>query len=171
MAWKSPATLDASGDAFALSMLDLVLARGKGSRLSRALVDTSLASYVEANNNLQRDPALFTASIAMAPGADHAKVEKVVLDEIARIQREGVTAAELHRVLGSYRAEQAYKRDGTGSAAASLNEFVAIGDWTLYHTLLGKLEQVTPADVQRVARKYLISSQNTTGWFIPETSK
>lgn len=171
MAWKSPATLDPSGDSAALSVLDLVLTRGKGSRLSRALVDSSLASYVEANNYLQHDPALFAVSVAMAPGVEHAKVEQVVLDEIAKVQREGVTAAEINRVLGSYRAEQAYQRDGTGSAAATLNEFIAIGDWTLYHTWLGKLERVTPADVQRVARKYLIDSQSTTGWFIPETAK
>jgi zinc protease len=65
----------------------------------------------------------------------------------------------------------AYRRDGTGSAAGALNEYIAMGDWSLYVTYLGKLEKVTPADVQRVARKYLNKDQSTTGWFVPEASK
>ena len=169
IAWKSPATLDA--DAPALSVLDLILGSGKSSRLSRALVDTSMASYVEANNFLQHDPALFTVSVAMATVGDHAKVEAVALAEIEKIKRDGVTKEEIQRVLGPYRAEQAYLRDGTDSAASALNEYIAIGDWTLYQTFLAKLEKVTPADVKRVASKYMKADQSTTGWFIPETAK
>jgi zinc protease len=29
------------------------------------------------------------------------------------------------------------------------------------------VEEVTPADVQRVARQYLNEDQSTTGWFVP----
>jgi zinc protease len=29
------------------------------------------------------------------------------------------------------------------------------------------VEKVTPADVQRVARKYFDEDQSTTGWFVP----
>ena len=32
-----------------------------------------------------------------------------------------------------------------------------------------KVERVTPADVQRVARKYFDEDQSTTGWFVPVT--
>jgi len=30
---------------------------------------------------------------------------------------------------------------------------------------------VTPADVQRVAQKYLAHDQSTTGWFVPVVAK
>ena len=30
-----------------------------------------------------------------------------------------------------------------------------------------KVGQVTPADVQRVAKQYLNEDQSTTGWFVP----
>jgi len=30
-----------------------------------------------------------------------------------------------------------------------------------------KVEHVTPADVQRVARRYFTEDQSTTGWFVP----
>ena len=49
-----------------------------------------------------------------------------------------------------------------------INEFIAAGDWTLYVTLDEALQKVTPADVLRVANKYLNVDQSTTGWFIPQ---
>ena len=42
-----------------------------------------------------------------------------------------------------------------------------MGDWTLYVTFPQRVQQVTPEDVQRVARQYLNEDQSTTGWFIP----
>lgn len=167
--FKSPSALDP--DMPALTLLKLVLKQGKSSRLSRALVDTSLASYVSTSASMMHDPGLFSVDVALAPGVSHAKVEKVVFNEIERIKKDGVTAQELHRVLGPYRANVAYRRDGTGSAASALNEYVAMGDWTLYVNYLDKLKKVTPADVQRVAGKYLNKNQSTVGWFVPETSK
>lgn len=167
--WKSPSALDP--DMPAITMLKLVLGQGKSSRLSRALVDTSLASYASASASMLHDPGLFSADVMLAPGVSHEKAEQVIHTEIEKIKRDGVTAEEMKRVLGPYRADVAYRRDGTDSAAAALNEYIAMGDWTLYLTYLDKLEKVTPADVQRVARKYLNNDQSTTGWFVPETSK
>ena len=54
-----------------------------------------------------------------------------------------------------YIAADAYKRDGTAAIAGELNEWIAVGDWTLYVTFPQKVQQVTAADVQRVAKKYL----------------
>ncbi|NBR57796.1 MAG: hypothetical protein EBT89_01335, partial [Opitutaceae bacterium] len=45
---------------------------------------------------------------------------------------------------------------------------IAAGDWTLYVTQDEALQKVTPADVLRVANKYLNIDQSTTGWFIPQ---
>jgi zinc protease len=78
-----------------------------------------------------------------------------------------VTAAEIERVKQQYVAADAYKRDGTAAKASELNEWIAIGDWTLYVTFPQKVQQVTAADVQRVARQYFSEDKSTTGWFIP----
>jgi zinc protease len=70
-------------------------------------------------------------------------------------------------VKQQFLAEDAYKRDGTAGVAAEINEWIAVGDWTLYVNFSHKVEEVTPADVQRVARQYLNAEQSTTGWFVP----
>jgi zinc protease len=90
-----------------------------------------------------------------------------LLREIEKIKTEGVTAAEVTRVKQQFIAADAYKRDGTAGVAGELNEWIAVGDWTLYVTFPQKVEQVTPADVQRVAKQYLTVDQSTTGWFVP----
>jgi zinc protease len=165
IAHKVPNGRDA--DQPALDMLDAILSSGKNARLYRALVDQGMALNAGAGTDLHRDLSLHTVYAMLAPGAAHAVVEKALLAEIARIKSDGVTAAEVARVKQQYIAADAYKRDGTAAIAGELNEWIAVGDWTLYVTFPQKVQQVTPADVQRVAKKYFNEDQSTTGWFVP----
>ncbi len=165
IAHKVPNGRDA--DQPALDVLDAILSSGKNARLYRALVDQGLALNAGAGTDLHRDLSLHTVYAVLAPGATHAQVEKGLLAEIAKIKSDGVTAAEVERVKQQYIAADAYKRDGTTAMAAEINEWIAVGDWTLYVTFSQKVQQVTAADVQRVAKKYLNDDQSTTGWFIP----
>src|SRR6202049_4854434 len=165
IAHKVPNGRDA--DQPALEMLDAILSSGKNARLYRALVDQGLACTAGAVTNLQHDRSLHTVSAVLAPGATHAQAEKALTAEIAKIKTDGVTAAEVERVKQQFIAADAYKRDGTAAIAGEINEWIGVGDWTLYVTFPQKVQLVTPADVQRVAKQYLNEDQGTTGWFIP----
>jgi zinc protease len=165
IAHKVPNGRDA--DQPALDMLDAILSSGKNARLYRSLVDQGLALNAGAGTDLHHDLSLHTVYAVLAPGAAHAQVEKALLAEIAKIKADGVTEAEVARVKQQYIAADAYKRDGTAAIAGEINEWIAVGDWTLYVTFPQKVQQVTPADVQRVAKEYLKEDQSTTGWFIP----
>jgi zinc protease len=165
IAHKVPNGRDA--DQPALEMLDAILSSGKNARLYRALVDKGIALNAGSATDLHRDLSLHTVYAALAPGATHMQAEKALLAEIDRIKTGGVTAAEVARVKQQFIAADAYKRDGTAAVAGEINEWIAVGDWTLYVTFPQKVEQVTPADVQRVAKKYFEEDQSTTGWFVP----
>lgn len=168
IAYKGPDGRDA--DLPALSVLGAILSVGENSRLSRALVDKSLATHVSADIDPMHDPGLFMASASLAPNVPQQRAEDAMLAEIDRLKREPPTAEEVARVVAQYRAQQAYRRDGSSAVAAALVEWIAAGDWTLYVTYVEKVAEVTPADVQRVARKYLNEDQSTTGWFVPVVS-
>ena len=73
----------------------------------------------------------------------------------------------MRNVVRQYQATQAYERDGTANVASVMNEWIAVGDWTLYARYADEMAKVTPADVQRVAKEYLKEDQSTTGWFVP----
>jgi zinc protease len=165
IAHKVPNGRDA--DQPALDMLDAILSSGKNARLYRALVDKGLALNAGAGTDLHRDLSLHSMYASLAPGSTHEQVEAALLAEMDKIKATGVTAAEIERVKQQYVAADAYKRDGTAAKASELNEWIAIGDWTLYVTFPQKVQQVTAADVQRVARQYFSEDKSTTGWFIP----
>jgi zinc protease len=169
VAHKVPNGRDA--DQAALEMLDAILSSGKNARLYRALVDQGLALSAGAGTNLHHDLSLHTVYAALTPGTTHEQVEKALLAEINKIKTSGVTAAEVASVKQQYIAEDAYKRDGTAAVASEISEWIGVGDWTLYVTFPQKVQQVTPADVQRVAKQYFGADQSTTGWFVPLASK
>ena len=50
--------------------------------------------------------------------------------------------------------------------AGSLNEALAIGDWTFFTNLPAKIGAVTAKQVRDVARKYLTDDQSTIGYFV-----
>ena len=165
IAHKVPNGRDA--DQPALEMLDAILSSGKSARLYRALVDKGLALNAGAGTDLHRDLSLHTVYASLAPQATHEQVEDALVAEIEKIQNSGVTLAEIARVKQQFIAADAYKRDGTAAVASELSEWIGVGDWTLYVSFPQKVEQVTPADVQRVAKQYLNENQSTTGWFVP----
>jgi zinc protease len=152
----------------ALNVLDAILGTGKTSRLYRALVDQGLALSASSDTDLRHDLSLHTVYARLAPGVTHEKLEQALLAEIEKVKTEGVTAQEVARVKQQILAAEAYKRDGTAAVASDINEWIAVGDWSLYVTFPQKVGEVSAADVQRVAKTYLNEDQSTTGWFVPE---
>jgi zinc protease len=169
VAHKVPNGRDA--DQAALEMLDAILSSGKNARLYRALVDQGLALSAGAGTDVLRDLSLHTLYAALTPGTTHEQVEKALLAELNKIKTSGVTPAEVASVKQQYIAEDAYKRDGTAAVASELSEWIGVGDWTLYVTFPQRVQQVSPADVQRVAKQYFAADQSTTGWFVPVAPK
>ena len=165
VAYKGPAGTDP--DQASLAVLDNILTAGKNSRFYRALTDKNLTTSVRMDSGFFHDPSLDIIYASLAPGSTHEQIEKIVLDEVERIKKEGVTDGEVASAVAQILASDAYGRDGSFAIASVLNEFIAAGDWTLYVNKDALIKKVTPADVQRVANKYLVENKKTTGWFIP----
>lgn len=169
IAHKIPRATDA--DWPAVQVLSAVLTEGKTSRLYRTLTDKNLTTDVSAFCAFNFDPTLHTIYAELADGAKHATVEKQVFADITSIKKDGVTASEVASAVTGLLAERAFERDGTFALASMINECIAVGDWTLFTTLDDKFRAVTPADVQRVAKKYLIDRHSVVGWFEPEADE
>ena len=168
IAYKVPEALNP--DLPALDVLGEILSNGKNSRFYRALIDTNLALAAQGGVEKLHDAGLFELSATLVPGVTHEQVEKVLLAEVDKVKARGVTAAEIEPVIRQFRAAEAFNRDGTDNVVGELNEWIANGDWTQYVTYGDRMTQVTPADVQRVAKQYLNEDQSTTGWFVPQVS-
>ena len=157
-------------DYAAVSLLSAILTDGKNSRLYRALTDKNLSTGIDADAGFNSDPTLHLIFAPLAPGATHEEVERILLQEIEKLKKDGVSEAELKAAIAKTLADAAFKRDGSFAVAGNLNECIAVGDWSLFYTLDQAMAKVTVADIKRVANAYLNEDQSTTGWFVPTAS-
>lgn len=164
LAHKIPAATDA--DFPALLLLALILGDGKTSRLYCALIDSAIATDVTTACYQFRDPSLMISYITLAPRVRHEAAEKKVKQVFENIIAKGVTAQELARAKRTIRVHIASRRDGPYALLSSLNEEIAVGDWTRFVTLPQMLARVTAKEVQKVAKKYLFDDRSTIGYFI-----
>jgi zinc protease len=144
-------------------MLGDILFGGPSSRLYLKLVkEKSVALQVAGGVDLRRGPALFQAFALLKPGQDEGEVEKLIYEEFERVKTEGVTAAEMQKVLIQDRRQQAEFMTSTMSRARTLGQYaVYFHDPGLINTILEKYSEVTPDDIQRVARQYLGATERT----------
>ena len=179
VAYRSVSASDA--DAFPLLALDAVLSGGKpmgmfgsrgarmgrSSRLYRGLVDTGLTSGAGSSFTLTRDPYLFGIDASLRPGVTLEQVEKAAIQEVERVQQDGVGEDELHRAVKQVKAQLVYGSESVSDQGYWLGALETIGAPKVYDQMLEKAESVTTEDVRRVAQTYLTESKRTVGWLIP----
>jgi predicted Zn-dependent peptidase len=152
-----------TADFYALDMLGDILFSGPSSRMYQKLVkEQMLALQVAGGMDLRRGPALFQAFALLKPGQDSNDAEKMIYEEFERVKKDGVTPEEMRKVLIQDRLQQAESMTSTMGRARTLGEYaVYFHDPDLINTILAKYSEVTPADIQRVAREYLGAAQRT----------
>jgi zinc protease len=158
----------ARNDIYPLVVLSVALSHGITSRLYQSLVETQLAVEVHTNADQHRDPGLFNAVAMVRPGVEPKEVEEVILAELERVAREGLTDAEVEKAKQQIIAQQAYNSDGTYAIAVLLSEAEAVADWRFYKDYTANIAKVTAADTARVARTYFTEDNRTIGHFIPK---
>ena len=177
MAFHAPAATHP--DFFPLIVMDAVLSGAKGmgifggggnnrsNRLYKALVDTELAVDISSGYRPTVDPDLFGFYATLAQDVDHQQVEDAIWAEIAKVQAEGVTAAELTKAIKQTKAQFAYSSESVTYQAYWLgfSEIIANTEWL--ENWLEKLTAVTAEDVQRVALEYFDQNKQTVGWYLP----
>src|ERR671937_80149 len=141
---------------------------GRSSRLYRALIDGEVASSVSASFELTLDPYLVACDATLRPEVEPAQAEQAILEQLERVEREGVPDDELERTKRQLHAQVVYSLEGVTNQGFALGFMDLVArDATAWETFPQALQQVTSDDVQRVASTYLVEQQRTVGWFIP----
>jgi zinc protease len=159
LGFKVPALRDIENDSepYALSVLAAVLDGYDNARLTADLVRTDrIANDVGADySGVSRGPVLFLLDGVPLAGTTTAQLEARLRGEIAKIARDGVSAAELKRVKTQLIASQIYKRDSVFGQAMEIGVMEMSGlPYAKIDRMIEKLRAVTPLQVQAVAAKY-----------------
>ncbi len=172
LAYKVPALRDVEkdSDVYALDVLATVLDGYDNARLSSSLVrKDQVALAVGADYSaVSRGPALFVVEGTPAKGVSVDELEKRLKREIANIAEKGISAEELQRVKMQLISSQIYKRDSMFGQAMEVGvfEMSGIGQKQI-DRIIEKLKEVTPEQVQAVARKYFSDDSLTVANLVP----
>lgn len=159
---------------YALMVLNGILGGGNSSRFQRELVrGTAVASGIASGYNAAaRHPGLFTINGTPVNGQTVRKLEAAVRAQIRRLQDEPVTAEELERIKAQVVASDVYQRDSVFYQAMKIGTLETVGlDWRLADDFVARLRAVTAAQVQAVAKKYLIESNMTVTVLEPQPGR
>ncbi|OGQ12554.1 MAG: peptidase M16 [Deltaproteobacteria bacterium RBG_19FT_COMBO_46_12] len=156
-------------DSYVLEVIATLLSGGKSSRLYQNLVrEKRLVLRAEADYSLlSYDPYLFYLSAEPLPNKETAEVEKALDQEIEWLQKELVPERELEKVKNQMEASFVFGQDSIFYQAMVLAQHEIAFGWRAIDDYLPSIRKVTPEDIQRVAKKYLISDNRTVGILIP----
>jgi len=160
--WNVPG--EASRDRVLLGLAGQVLSSGKNSRLYKRLVyDDQIATSVAAYNDSHEIASLFTVQADAKKEVDHAKVEKAVDEEIAKLLASGPTEDELERAktaifAGFIRGVERIGGFG-GKSDVLASSMVYEGRPDGYKEELDIVRSATPAQVKEAAQRWLSDGQ------------
>lgn len=154
-----------------LDMLSSILSSGRGSRLQSNLVyGKEIAQNVFANNGTNEIAGLFQITALAKPGKSLDENEKEINAEIERLKKEPPTAEEMTRALNGIESQTIFGLQTVLGKGGRLSEYAGYrGKPDYFQADIDRYRRVTPADVQRVANKYLTANRLVMS-FVPRKS-
>ncbi|MEO6486334.1 MAG: pitrilysin family protein [Thermoanaerobaculia bacterium] len=159
-------------DWIAADLLSTVLTSDKASRLERALVhEQQIAQDVAAYVLPTESTGILMLQATAKDGVPIEDIERAVDKELARVVASGITADEMTRALNRSIVEYAHQIENYDTRADLIGMLSTyFGDPSLVHRWLDPYRAATPADLVKVAEKYLVPANCATSLFVPERS-
>jgi zinc protease len=156
LAWKGKA-YDPSNREVAAAVLLGDLAFGETSEVYKSLVlEKRVAQRVSPDFSLHRDPGLWTVSAMVNQESDLDAVKQALLAAVKRYQDAPPDAKRLEDLKKRSRYEMLMGLDTPNHVGATLAPIVALsGGVEAVDQMDATMSQVTPADIQAVAKKFL----------------
>jgi zinc protease len=153
-----------------LSVMLGLMGDNPSGRLYKALVDSKKAVQVVAQGQQLNDPgvALFAAIVNKQDSIDDAR--RLLLETIGNVVKEPPTAEEVERARTRLLTAIDLQLRNSEQIGLTMSEWLSRGDWRLLFLNRDRIRKVTPADVLRVAKAYLKTSNQTVAEFIPDAT-
>ena len=177
MAWKvprlEPGKLD-DPEPYALELLTAVLDGYDNARLNRVLVkQEKVVNDVGVSYDMvSRGPELFLIGATLAKGKTVDQAQASIRKALEELKQKGVLESELKRIKVRILSEQIYKRDSIfGQAMEIGSNEMADFSWKDIDYMLERMQSIAPAQVQAVAKKYLVDEGLTIAVLDPQPRK
>jgi predicted Zn-dependent peptidase len=164
-------------DAIVGAVTGELLHNGQASRLYQALVkEKQTAVSVDGGVNWPlgnpfeyNGPSLMTSFIVAPPNASEQAIVAACDAVISDLAEHGPSAADLERIRAKMRSDWYDQLEIPITRASALSHAVLFdGNASVVSRVPAEIESVTAEDVQNFARKYLIKTNRTRIWRVPE---
>jgi len=165
--WASVPAL--ATDEPALDLLASILTGAKNGRLTQALVyHAAVASDVQAFQDGRRLSGDFAIDATARPGTPLTALQPLIEQEIRKLADTPPTDRELDQAKNAIEGRFLRRLELVSRKADLLNRYYSLtGQPDYFSTHLARYRAVTPADIQRVARQYLLQPRVTLS-VVPE---
>jgi len=154
-------------DFAAVRILSYILAMEPGGILYKAMVETEQASSVSGYSYGVHDPGLMMLNAEVREKSRLDEVAALLIKTVEDTGKNGVSEEDVDRARAQILKAREQELANSGRLAVSLSDWASQGDWRLYFLYRDRIEKVTAEDVKRVAARYLVENNRTTGLFIP----
>jgi len=174
--WPLPAvvvayhvTFDGNPDSYPLHIASKILTDGESSRMYRSLIyDNQIAAATFGQANLLEDPNLFYCVAIVQAGHTPEEAASALIAELDRLRNEPVSEHELQRSKNQLARDYIVGRETDRDKALQLAHAVVIhDDITTADGEFDIFQNVTAADLQRVARTYFTPENRTVLTVLP----
>ncbi len=156
-------------DLYPLDVLAILLGQGESSRLETVLrKGRQLVYAISASNQTPKDPGLFVISALLDEGK-LSDAKAAIEEEILRFKDHPVSGTDLEKAKRQVLADFVFGRETTEGEAADLAENeIYVGNPLFSQTYVQEISKVTAESVQRVARRYLQTENQTEVLLVPK---
>ena len=160
-------------DYYALSMLTTLLTDGQSSRMNKSIVDQQQkALQVMSFPFPLEDPGIFLIFGLVNMGVAPADLEKAIYEEVEKVKTTQISDAEFQKLRNKVENDFVTGNSTMAGIAENLaNYHVYFKDANLINTEIDRYMQVTPADLQRVAQKYLTPQNRVVLTYLPKPTE
>jgi zinc protease len=167
MAFRLPVIEDP--DTLVFDVIAQILSAGQSSRLYRSLVREKQVAAQAGGEKLELQlGGVFFFFAVSPPGKDPAQLEKALQEEVVRLQTTEVTAEELTKARNQVLNAAVFGLISAEEKGTVIGETdIRYGKPDPVNEQIEKLQKVTAADVQRVAKKYFAPTKRNVFYMLP----
>ena len=161
--YRSPAFSDSTVDTAALDIISQLLFAESAPLYQKLVVEEQWVDSIGGGYSDHRDPYLFTVFGRIKSDDLVPKVQAAIAEHITELQQGAVDADRLERTKSNLRYSFAMDLDSPDSVAFTISNYLVLtGDPMSVNRVYSQYEQVTPEDIQRLAKEVFTETYRTT---------